>query len=256
MKRLLTSIPLIAFVTSNAVSAQGIDGLYQPTGLMWSCSPDQIGMDGGALAIQNGVLDGVENRCDLTNPTPMDSSIRFTAVCSAEGSTYSERMTITPTSTGVRIERNGFTSSWSRCEGHQAATGPTPPRNDRWTFGGGQGVYESATRDNQGNSITFTCNDLGENGGLYVELGGQPISGGQVSFDVDGATFGMTAWAEGGRINTECTVCGGIYTSLWNATAAGNLMTVTASDGRTAVFSLAGSGDALGNVACQPDDGF
>ena len=250
------SLALALACVTIVANAQTIDGLYQPTGSSWTCSPDQIGMDGGALAIRNGVFDGVENRCNLTDPIATDGGTRFTAICSAEGSTYSELMTITPTSTGVSIERNGFTSSWSRCEGRQAATGPTPPRNDRWTFGGGQGIFESATRDDQGNSIAFTCNDLGENGGLYVELGGQPISGGPASFDVDGNVYGMTVWADGGRINTECTVCGDIYTSLWNATAAGNLITVTASDGRTAAFSLAGSGDALGSVACQPDDGF
>ena len=65
----------------------------------------------------------------------------------------------------------------------------------------------------------------------------------------------MTAWADGGRINTECTICGQNYIALWGATVAGNLMTVTASDGRTAAFSLVGSGDALGNFACRPDDG-
>lgn len=254
--RLLATVTLIAFVISNAASAQVIDGIYQPTGSAWSCSPDQIGVDGGALAIRNGVFDGVENRCVLTNPTTIADGIRFTAVCSAEGSTYSELMTITPTSIGVSIERDGHTSSWSRCEGRQAATVTLRPTNSTWTFGGIQGVFESATRDDQGNSIAFTCNDLGENGGLYVELGGQPISGGQVSFDIDGTTFGMTAWADGGRINTECTVCGINYTSLWNATAAGNLMTVTASDGRTVAFNLMGSSDALGDVTCQPDDGF
>jgi hypothetical protein len=165
-------------------------------------------------------------------------------------------MTITPTSIGVIVKRDGHTSSWSRCEGRQAATATLRPSNSPWTFGGGQGVFESATRDDQGNSVAFTCNDLGENGGLYVELGGQPISSGQASFNVDGIVYGMTVWADAGRINTECTVCGQNYIALWGATAAGNLLTVRASDGRSAAFSLRGSRDALGGNACLPDDGF
>lgn len=215
-----------------------------------------MGLDGGALAIRNGVFDGVENRCDLTNPRPDGQGTAFTASCSAEGSTYQEQMIITTTANGVSIQRGGFTSYWRRCAEHQATTSTDQPSNSRWTFGGRQGVYESATRDADGNSINFTCNDLGENGGLYVELGGEPIVGGPVIFEIDGTAFTMAAWATEGRINTECGVCGQTYTALWEATAAGNRMSITASDGRTASFSLRGSRDALGEVACRTDDGF
>lgn len=241
---------------AGTTSAQGIDGLYQPLGADWTCSPDQVGMDGGALAIQDGVFEGVENRCDLTDPQFAGRGTTFTAICSAEGSIYQQQVTITPTANGVSIQRDEFTFYWRRCESGQVSTSPQQPTNNHWTFGGRQGVFESATRDTNGNSVTFTCNDLGENGGLYVELGGDPISGGPVVFDIDGTAFDMTAWATDGRINTECSVCGENYMALWEATAAGNLMIVTASDGRFASFSLRGSRDALGDVACQPDDGF
>ena len=249
-----TVVTLLCF--AGAGHAQNIDGLYQPSGADWSCSPAQIGMDGGALAIQDGVFDGVENRCDLTNPQTDGNGTKFTAICSAEGDTYQEQMTITPTTNGVSIQRDGFTSYWRRCEGRQVIASSQQPSNSRWTFGGRQGVFESATRDAHGNAVTFTCNDLGENGGLSVELGGDPISGGPVVFDIDGTAFNMTAWASDGRINNECSVCGQNYMALWDAAAAGNLMTVTASDGRSASFSLRGSRDALGDVACRPDDGF
>lgn len=241
---------------AGASYAESIDGLYQPSGLDWSCSPAQIGMDGGALAIQNGVFEGVENRCDLTNPQPDGRGTAFTATCSAEGSTYQQQMTITPTANGVSILSDGFTSYWKRCDGHQMATSPQQSSNSRWTFGGRQGVFESATGDANGNAVTFTCNDLGENGGLSVELGGDPISGGPVVFDIDGTAFNMSAWASDGRIDTACSVCGENYMALWEATAAGNLMTITASDGRSASFSLRGSRDALGDFACRPDGGF
>ena len=254
MKTLFTTV--IALCVAGVSNAQNIDGLYQPSGADWSCSPDQIGVDGGALAIQNGVFEGVDNRCELASPLPDGRGTAFTATCSAEGSAYEQPITITPTANGVSILSDGFTSYWKRCDGHQVATSPQQSSNSRWTFGGRQGVFESATRDANGNAVTFTCNDLGENGGLTVELDGDPISGGSVLFDIDGTAFSMTAWASGGRINTECSICGENYVTLWEATAAGNLMTVTASDGRSASFSLRGSRDALGDVACRPDDGF
>lgn len=260
MIRSLTCVVATTAALAGSTQAQSVDGLYQPSGASWSCSAEQIGMDGGALSIQNGVLDGVENRCQLTAPVGVGDGIRYTAVCSGEGTEYREPLTLTPTANGVKIERDGSTIHWERCGTPESATRgqgyASQPSNGRWTFGGGQGVYESGTRDSNGNSMAFTCNDLGENGGLYVELDGRPISGGSVTFDIDGQVYGMTAWAEGGRINTECRVCGDNYMVLWEATASGTLLTVRASDGRSAAFSLSGSSDALGDVVCRPDDGF
>lgn len=255
MKTLVHAVILSVFAAGN-LEAQNIDGLYHPVGTSWSCSADQIGMEGGALAILDGVFEGVENRCDLTSPVALENGTRFTAVCSAEGETYQEPITITPTANGVRIQRELGTAYWKRCKAHQVTASPQKASNSPWTFGGRQGVYESATRDAYGNAVIFTCNDLGENGGLMVKLAGEPIPGGRTDFDVDGVVFGMTAWASDGRINTKCNVCSQNYTTLWEATAAGNLLTVTASDGRSASFSLRGSRDALGDVACRPDDGF
>ncbi|MEH6521565.1 tetratricopeptide repeat protein [Sulfitobacter sp.] len=250
-----TPIGLVAAVlvlcSTNTVYAQNIDGIYQPKGSVWSCSPDQIGMDGGALAIQNGVLDGVENRCDLTAPVSVGNGTKFTAVCAAEGSTYSEPVTISPTSDGVKIEQEGSTIFWSRCDNQQTTEGMPQPMNGRWVLGYGQGVSESSTSDRNGNTIIFSCY-AGEEGELYVDIGGKPIAGGPVEFNVDGETFSMTAWADDGRINTECAACGDNYTALWSATAAGSLMTVRASDSQSAAFSLNGSRDALGDVVCTP----
>jgi hypothetical protein len=239
--------------------AQSLDGLYQPSGQSWSCLPEQVGMDGGALSVEGDIFNGLENRCQLTNPRPNGAGTTYTAVCSAEGEESREDLTLTPTANGIRLQRIGSTSYWERCGASQDAsvdqTGSSQPSNGRWVFGFGQGVEESSTRDANGNSISFSCMG-GIDGGLYVELGGQPISGGEASFDVDGNVFGMTVWADGGRINTECTVCGQNYTALWGATAAGNLLTVGASDGRSAAFSLSGSRDALGDTACLPSEGF
>ncbi len=259
-----TSLGLLAVSASLACAtaghAQGIDGLYQPSGASWSCSADQVGMDGGALSIQGDVLNGVENRCDLTSPRPDGTGTRYTAVCSAEGEEYREDLTLTPTANGLSHERDGSTVYWEACGAAQglseAQDASTQPTNGKWVYDFRQGFSESSTRDPSGNVISFSCNDIGEDGGLYVELGGQPVAGGQIIFDVDGEVFPMTVWADSGSINTECTVCADTYTALWEAAAAGNVMTVRASDGRSAAFSLRGSRDALGDVACRPDDGF
>lgn len=131
-----------------------------------------------------------------------------------------------------------------------------PQTHGRWTFDGLQGVYESATRDKNGNAVTFSCNDLGESGRLWIELGGKPIAGGIASIDIDGSAFEVVVMADAGRVNTDCRVCAETYVALWEATAAGNLMTVTASDGNRAAFSLRGSRDALGYTPCRPADGY
>ena len=255
MKNQILCGAALALIGSGA-SAQNIDGLYQPSGASWTCSSDQIGMDGGALSIRDNIFDGVENRCQLIDRQPAGAGARFVAVCSGEGSEYREAITITPTANGVKIEREGSTVYWRRCDGQQRASGAVaeaqPPSNSRWTFGGSQGVYESATQDSHGNGIIFSCNDLGDDGRLWIELGGQPISGGPVTIDIDGQEFQMMAWSDGGNINTECRACAENYTSLWKATAAGNTMAVRASDGRSAAFSLRGSRDALGDQACLP----
>ena len=251
--------PLIAFSVlvglGSSVTAQALDGLYKPSGTDWSCSPNDIGMDGGALAILDGYLEGVENRCNLTDPQPEGEATRYTTLCTGEGYTVRGSVTLKATANGVLVRRDGGSSYWVRCrpeDGTTAKLHSAAPSNSRWTFGGAQGVYEAATQDRYGNYIAFTCNDVGEDGGLFIELAGKPISGGAVTIDVDGRAFSMTAWAQGGDINTECRVCGDNYTALWEAVAAGRVMKVSSSDGRSASFNLDGSRAALGNEPCYP----
>ncbi|MEP1613826.1 MAG: hypothetical protein ABJL72_18135 [Roseobacter sp.] len=149
--------PLFTLVTFATLScagfanAQNLDGLYQPSGSSWSCSPDQVGMDGGALSIQGGVINGVENRCDLTVPIDTGNGTRFTAVCSTEGSTYEEPILISPTRNGVSIERGGDTVYWTRCEDPQT-TVDSQSATDVWSFGN-----RSASIISGGNSFALSC---------------------------------------------------------------------------------------------------
>jgi hypothetical protein len=132
--------------------AQTIDGLYQPSGASWSCQQDQVGTDGGALAIQNGIFDGVENRCELTEPISVGSGISYTAVCSAEGDTYRESLTITSTANGVKIEHNNSTAYWQRCDTDQVASQTRQSTNTNWGYSD-----RSAYITSGGNHFALSC---------------------------------------------------------------------------------------------------
>jgi len=98
--------------------ADGYDGLYHPEGQRgWLCDEPSLGRDGGALAIREGKIIGVENTCDMSNPVnvrDMDA-VLYDLECSAEGETYTERAMVARSDTGVIILRDGFVAKWSTC---------------------------------------------------------------------------------------------------------------------------------------------
>ncbi len=58
-----------SFKTSAATAAGPFDGIYRPGydfAVSWNCT--DIGMDGGAFAIQEHELIGVEDYCEWTDP--------------------------------------------------------------------------------------------------------------------------------------------------------------------------------------------
>lgn len=104
------------------VSAQSLldrlQGLYYPAfaEIPWSCR--QVGMDGGALAIQGMQVFGVENICDLRNPfvIPGMDAIKFDRTCTGEGTTYDAGpMIVMPSPGGVLLISEGFATEWTRC---------------------------------------------------------------------------------------------------------------------------------------------
>lgn len=103
----------ICLIWASASSAGPFDGTYQFEG--WSCA--NIGEDGGALAIQDNMFFGVENTCELTNPTPVRDmdAILYDAKCAGEGETYSQRLMIMRTSDGVAIIQDGWVSDVKSC---------------------------------------------------------------------------------------------------------------------------------------------
>jgi hypothetical protein len=240
-------VPLV--LVAGVAHGQTIEGVFrpdQPWAASWSCDPDDLGIDGGAVGILDGKLYGVENTCELTEARKVGDGTAFTALCSGEGESYQTDYVVVPTDTGVSLTRDGETIQWRRC-GSGSATAPA----NEWVQGFGMGVTESWTRDSDRNYIGFACTN-GSNGTLHVSFRGAPATGDEISFNVDGEEFNLPLWPEDGRANVECRVCADNYTALWTALRAGSQVKV--SDGVSeAVLSLKGSASALDPEPCIPE---
>lgn len=193
--RNITAALVIATTSSPAISQVGsaFDGLYFPDGSTgWTCNPDHIGLDGGALGIGGGYLDGLENRCELTNPQPaLGDGTSFTALCSAEGETYADVVTITKTGAGVRINRNGASVAWNACPTSSAASTDAVVQQGRWVFA--DGVASIRTGDS---FLEFSCLPAGAASTIpTARMYACPLcwQGDEIAFGlrVDGGPIGM-----------------------------------------------------------------
>ena len=112
MNRLILTLALLA----PPAWAQEFDGLYRPAGSTWDCQ--SVGSDGGALAVRDGVLYGVESACSLTNPTRVNgmNAMLFDAECSGEGETYSYRVMLLQIAGGLVVIQDGSVSELERCD--------------------------------------------------------------------------------------------------------------------------------------------
>lgn len=258
----MTSLKRVYLLTAWFCLAPGpvfptpFDGIFRPVGeeySNWSCKKTELGMDTGAVGIVDGYLEGVENRCALTEPRFLDGDrVEYTATCLSEGESYNENVVISRTETGIRVSRNGYTTEWQSCEAVQVDTKES--LSNEWISHFHMGVFEASTRDADGNWIGFSCED-GLNGGLFVDLAGGPVKGNSIEFTVDTQAFSMTMMPDGTSVRTDCNVCAENYKALWRAVAAGRRLTVNTSDGRSVVFGLNGSRKALTFDICEPDRG-
>ncbi len=111
-------IGTVILLTATLAEATPFDGLYYPAGMSWSCDASEVGMDGGAVAVSDGYLRGVENSCELTlqtNVRGMDA-ILYDAVCSGEGEEYPPyRLMLMRHSSGIYIIDNGHVADWRQC---------------------------------------------------------------------------------------------------------------------------------------------
>lgn len=101
----------------SALAAGTYDGIYQPAGMSWSCKRADIGMDGGAMAVQNGSFYRIESVCKMTNPVTVRgmNATLFDAVCTGEGESYSFRMMLMKTGDGLVFVEDGYATTLRRC---------------------------------------------------------------------------------------------------------------------------------------------
>ena len=107
---------VLSFAAANA--AGPFDGTYRPNydfAVSWNCT--DIGMDGGALAIRDHELFGVESLCRLTEPVRVNgmNAILYNGICAGEGYEYSERIMLMKNDHGVYVIRDGFALDLIHC---------------------------------------------------------------------------------------------------------------------------------------------
>ena len=109
---------VLGLAAITATPALAFDGLYrpdQPWAEGWDCK--SVGMDGGALAVRDGQFLGVENTCELTNPTPVRGmdAVLYDAVCMGEGESETYRMMLMRMEGGLAVIRDGFANVLKDC---------------------------------------------------------------------------------------------------------------------------------------------
>jgi hypothetical protein len=116
----IMNIPAIwglAALGAVAASATPTDGTYRVSGDA-DCSA--IGEDGGALRITDGLFEGVDSQCQMTNPVDvvdMDATL-YTMTCSAGDTSWTERALLMTAAEdgGLIMLWNGYAFRYERCE--------------------------------------------------------------------------------------------------------------------------------------------
>lgn len=108
----------VALLAAASAQAGPFDGLYlpdQPWAEGWDCTT--VGMDGGALAVREGMFLGVENACRLTNPVPVNGmdAVLYDAECGGEGETHRHRMMLMRLPDGLAVIEDGFVNLLKSC---------------------------------------------------------------------------------------------------------------------------------------------
>ena len=119
MNRAVVTISALAVVILPiGTSAGPYDGVYKQSA---NAECALVGVDGGAVKIEEGIFYGVEVECRMTKPVDindMDATI-YTLECSGEGQTWTERaiMMSEPNDNGVFMIWNGYAFRYDRCDG-------------------------------------------------------------------------------------------------------------------------------------------
>lgn len=119
MKVIFSSSALVAsMLIAASVNATPFDGLYKSVHGTWTCTPEDIGLDGGSLGIQSNFLYGLESECELKNPTKVRGmdAVLYDTECTAEGESYpSVRVMIMRHDDGLYMVRDGVVGDWRSC---------------------------------------------------------------------------------------------------------------------------------------------
>jgi hypothetical protein len=119
MKVIFSSSALVAsMLIAASVNATPFDGLYKSVHGTWTCTAEDIGLDGGSLGIQSNFLYGLESECELKNPTKVRGmdAVLYDTECTAEGESYpSVRVMIMRHDDGLYMVRDGVVGDWRSC---------------------------------------------------------------------------------------------------------------------------------------------
>jgi len=113
---------LLAMSAAHPVSADisSLTGLFYPApgeySIEWSCSPDDVGLEGGALQVTETSLHGVENTCAFTKVESGGEKTFVQAQCQSEGFTENRAFYLSLSPQGIFVEEDTYRVEWIRCE--------------------------------------------------------------------------------------------------------------------------------------------
>jgi hypothetical protein len=132
----MTIRPLLAVLLSLPVAAAALpwDGTYR---LSEEANCDRVGEEGGALRIAEGVLEGVESSCRMTEPVDvldLDATL-YVMACEGEGQSWTERAMLMKAAEGdgIFLLWRGYAFRYERCpegEGAEDASGEEAPEGE------------------------------------------------------------------------------------------------------------------------------
>ncbi len=100
-----------------ALAAGPFDGVYKQTS---NAECALVGVDGGALKIEDGIFYGVEVECRMTNPVEIEgmTATLYNMACIGEGSTWEERAILMQDAQepGLLMIWDGYAFRYERCE--------------------------------------------------------------------------------------------------------------------------------------------
>ncbi len=120
------ALALAALTLPGLALAGPYDGVYRQAA---NADCGLIGVDGGAISIEDGVFNGVEMECRMTRPVDvvnMDATL-YTMECSGEDQIWSERTLLMNAAAegGLIMLWNGYAFRYDRCPDGAAATDTT-----------------------------------------------------------------------------------------------------------------------------------